>query len=95
MNVENNEKQKAYHNGRIVNLRAFAILLVVFGYSIILYQNGWNLYTTDYKVLVLNLLKRIIDVLQKPLFFSLSRYLFEKSYRRTQVLPLIMKKFNG
>ncbi len=27
---------------RIVNLRALAILLVVFGHSVILYQNGWG-----------------------------------------------------
>ena len=93
MNIEKIQKtEKELHDGRIVNLRALAILLVVFGHSIILYQNGWSLYTTDYKVPVLNLVKRIIDLLQMPLFFSLSGYLFEKSYRRNHFLPLIMKK---
>ena len=58
-------------DGRIVNLRALAILLVVFGHSIILYQNSWSLYSTVRAVPALDLVKRWIDLIQMPLFFSL------------------------
>lgn len=63
-------------NTKIVNIRAIAILLVVFGNSIILYSSTWNLYTSTNQVLILDYLKRIIDLIQMPLFFSISGFLF-------------------
>lgn len=61
---------------QISNIRALAIFLVVLGHSIILYSSGWDLFETSLDVPFLNWLKRIIDISQMPLFFSLSGYLF-------------------
>lgn len=61
---------------RIGNIRALAIFLVVLGHSIILYSSGWDLYETAVSVPFLDGVKRIVDVVQMPLFFSLSGYLF-------------------
>ena len=72
--VENMKK-----NIKIVNLRALAILLVVLGHSIIIYSPQWGYYTTENKVLVFQYLKDIINIIQMPIFFSISGYLFCKS----------------
>lgn len=61
---------------KIGNIRALAIFLVVLGHSIILYSSGWDLYETTWSVPVLDGLKQILDIIQMPLFFSLSGYLF-------------------
>ena len=61
---------------QISNIRALAIFLVVLGHSIILYSSEWNLYETTVSATFVDLLKRIIDIPQMPLFFSLSGYLF-------------------
>lgn len=66
-------------NIKIVNLRALAILLVVLGHSIIIYSPQWGYYTTENKVLVFQYLKDIINIIQMPIFFSISGYLFCKS----------------
>ncbi len=63
-------------NTKIVNIRALAIILVVLGHSIILYSSQWDLYETINQVPVLDNMKRIIDVIQMPLFFSISGFLF-------------------
>ena len=43
--------------GKIVNLRALAIIIVVIGHSIILYSHKWGLYSTIYNVRFLDILK--------------------------------------
>lgn len=63
-------------DSKLINLRAFAILTVVLGHSIILYSSSWNLYETIHSVSFLDTLKKIIGFYQMPLFFSLSGYLF-------------------
>lgn len=79
--------------GQIVNIRAAAILLVVLGHSIILYSSGWNLYATVNEVPLLDRLKKIIDVIQMPLFFSISGYLFVYSHRKKRgFLQLVKNK---
>lgn len=79
--------------GSITNLRAIAILMVVFGHSIILYSNNWNLYNTSWNVPFLNVLKECIDLIQMPLFFSISGYLFFYSYKTISFIDLVKKKF--
>lgn len=49
-------------DGRITNLRALAIIIVVLGHSIILYQDSWTLYTPAQPCAVLNALKNCIDL---------------------------------
>ena len=34
-------------DNKIINIRALAIFLVVFGHSIILYEPSWGVYTTS------------------------------------------------
>ena len=67
---------------QIGNIRALAIFLVVLGHSIILYSSAWNLYSTEIEAPFLDLLKRCIDPVQMPLFFSLSGYLFVFTHGR-------------
>lgn len=62
-------------NNKIINLRFIAILLVVFGHSIILYSSDWNLYNPNKNYIILDYLKKIINIIQMPLFFSISGFL--------------------
>ena len=58
----------------IVNIRAIAIMLVALGHSIILYSSAWNLYETTVNAPVLDHLKNVINMVQMPLFFSVSGF---------------------
>ena len=64
--------------GKIVNLRALAIIIVVIGHSIILYSHKWGLYSTIYNVRFLDILKDWINLIQMPLFLSISGFLFAR-----------------
>ena len=61
-------------NSKITNMRALAILLVVLGHSIILYDSSWGLYSTDNVCGILETVKHFINVIQMPLFYSISGY---------------------
>lgn len=64
---------------RIDWLRAFAIITVVIGHSIILYSADWQIYQTTQSSSLLkyiNYAKTVINIYQMPLFFSISGYLF-------------------
>ncbi len=67
---------------KVSNIRAIAILLVVFGHSIVMYSSLWGGHVTSGNYLVLNYMKNIIDLIQMPLFFSLSGYLFYYSMKK-------------
>ncbi len=67
---------------RINNIRALAILIVIFGHSIILYSSSWSLYETMQTSPILDNVKKVINLFQMPLFFSLSGYLFTFSKTR-------------
>lgn len=60
----------------IDNLRAIAILLVVLGHSIIIYDLSWGLIHTNTEFLPFMYLKKVINLLQMPLFFSISGFCF-------------------
>lgn len=60
----------------IVTIRFIAILAVILGHSIIIYDNSWGLYTTTNSSAIFLCLKKAINVFQMPLFFSLSGFLF-------------------
>jgi len=77
---------------RVVNLRALAILLVMLGHSIILYSPEWTLYTTDVRCRPFELLKNLINLIQMPLFFSLSGFLFSGTVRRKPLSVIAMDK---
>lgn len=88
------DKKHVNENKQINNLRAIAIIMVVFGHSIIIYQNEWTLYLTNWRVPILNIMKHWLDLIQMPLFFSLSGFLFCYTYEKTNFIKLIKKKFN-
>ena len=67
----------------ITNLRALAILLVVFGHSIVLYSHLWTRYTSIYEVDFLDRLKTVINMIQMPLYFSISGFLFMGGKRKS------------
>lgn len=68
----------------IVTIRAIAILLVMLGHSIVLYSSAWNLYSTEVASPPLDHLKDVINVVQMPLFFSVSGFCFLYSMRSTK-----------
>ncbi len=68
--------EQAKRNSKITNMRALAILLVVLGHSIILYDPQWGLYRSVNVCSVLEIIKHFINVIQMPLFFSISGYCF-------------------
>ena len=63
-------------NNKLDNIRAIAILSVVFGHSIILYSEYWNLFLTNRSSEVFNVIKNIINIYQMPVFFALSGWLY-------------------
>lgn len=73
-------------NLKVVNIRAIAIIIVVLGHSIILYSLYWDVYQTVNKVYAFEVLKNIINIIQMPLFFSLSDYLFYKTMGKKKTL---------
>lgn len=80
-------KQRDYS---IDNIRGIAILMVVLGHSIIIYSSEWNIYSTSIQAPLLDFLKRIINLIQMPLFFSLSGYLFLHSLeKRGKIVDLV------
>lgn len=87
---------------QIGNIRTLCIFLVVLGHSIILYSSAWDLYSTEKSAPFLDLLKKFIDPIQMPLFFSLSGYLFVFTHgkhrgfltlMRTKALRLLVPYF--
>ncbi len=76
---------------QIENIRALAIFLVVLGHSIILYSSSWDIYETTVSVPFLDSLKRLIDLVQMPLFFSLSGYLFAFTHQKRRGFVYLLK----
>lgn len=70
-------------NKRITTLRGIAIIIIVFGHSIILYSSKWNLYTIDDYYPILDKIKDVINTFQLELFFWLSGFLFYKSLEKS------------
>lgn len=61
---------------KLTNIRAIAILIVVLGHSIILYDPHWVLFSPSEEFKPFMFLKYIINLIQMPLFFSISGYLY-------------------
>ncbi len=62
-------------NQQIVNLRGLAILLVVLGHSIIIYDSTFGLLTTDVQMPLFETVKHIVSFVQMKLFISISGFL--------------------
>ena len=79
MNTKTGKKRTIHE---ITNLRALAILFVVVGHSIIIYSSTWGRYTSEIKVPALDYLKAYINIIQMPLYFSISGFLYNLSAKR-------------
>lgn len=80
-------------NYQLVNIRSVSILIVMFGHSIIIYDQGWGILTTDVVSPLFSFIKHLINVIQMPLFFSISGFCFAYSFERTNLKSLVNKKF--
>lgn len=79
-------------NYLIQNLKALAIIIVVFGHSIIIYSSSGGFYKSLNKFPLLDNIKSLINIFQMPLFFSISGFLFAISYRKYNFTKLIFNK---
>ena len=79
-------------NYKLDNIRAIAIISVVFGHSIILYSSQWGLYETNRTSIVFDYVKGFINIYQMPLFFSLSGYLFAMTWKKKGFSAYIINK---
>lgn len=79
-------------DGKIDSIRALAILIVMFGHSIIIYSPSWGYYTSVYSVPLLAHIKQWINVIQMPLFFALSGALFFPSCNRKTFSSIVINK---
>ena len=78
---------------KIDNLRAIAIFLVVLGHSIIIYDSSWGLISTSVECLPFVYLKKMINLVQMPLFFSLSGYCYRLSNNQAFGKKMFANKF--
>ena len=67
---------KFEYSDKLTNLRALAILIVVLGHSIILYDPNWTIFMPPKEYKPFMILKQIINLIQMPLFYSISGYLY-------------------
>ena len=68
-------RKQGYLNN-ISLLRTFAILIVVLGHSMVVYQYNWGIYNPLVKSSFFNALKTYIDTFQMPLFIFISGYMY-------------------
>lgn len=78
------------NNYTIDNLRFLAIILVILGHSIIIYNPYWNLVKTSANSDLLKYLCWIIYIFHMPLFVFISGFLFNCN---TSLFTLLKKKF--
>lgn len=74
----------------IVSLRAIAIIFVALGHSIIIYSSDWSLYKTAVECTFLDHLKDVINVIQMPLFFSISGFCLIYTMRKSNPISMFI-----
>ena len=79
-------------NKNIVFIRFLAIVLVMLGHSIIIYSNDWNIYTTANQSEFLNEIKQVINIIQMPIWFCISGFLFYSSTKKNDFRKLLKNK---
>lgn len=77
---------------RLNNIRASAILIVMLGHSIIIYSPAWGIYNTGNSCAFFSQLKDLINILQMPVFFSLSGFLFKNTLAKRDAGYIIKNK---
>lgn len=81
-------------NNKIINLRVISIILVILAHSIIIYNNSWNLYSTNVSNSFFEYLCLFIYIFHMPLFFSISGFLFKSVdiKNRNELIMFFKKK---
>ncbi|WP_028518174.1 acyltransferase family protein [Ruminococcus flavefaciens] len=79
-------------NYQIDNIRAIAILLVVIGHSIIIYSSSWGLYKSSNSFVFFDYLKDFINIIQMPIFFAVSGFLFAFSVDKKRFFEIVKDK---
>ena len=81
-------------NYNIVFIRFLAILIVMFGHSIIIYDSNWGLFTTTVNSTTLVFIKHIINIIQMPIWFAMAGYLYYFSLKKNKnILSVFKDKF--
>ena len=83
---------KDYFDNRINNIRAIAILIVLLGHSIIIYSPEWGIYVSSVSCNFFAWLKRLINIIQMPVFFSISGFLFKSSLMKRKPSRIVKSK---
>lgn len=79
-------------NETIEKLRVFAILIVVVGHSIIIYDSSWGIYSTNNQNQFFYIMKQFINIIQMPLFIIISGFLYSNTCRKYTLKSIIIKK---
>lgn len=79
-------------NEYVINIRFIAIILVVLGHSIILYSTEWSIFQPLHEYAILDYIKKAINIIQMPLYFSISGHLFYYSVRRKPFKAVVLDK---
>jgi fucose 4-O-acetylase-like acetyltransferase len=79
-------------NYNLVFIRFLAIIIVMFGHSIIIYDSNWGLYTSIYSSNLLVFIKHIINYIQMPIWFGLSGYLYYFSIKKKEHFKVVFLK---
>lgn len=84
-------------NQKIVNLRCLAIILIVLGHSIIIYDHTFDLLKTEVEMPVFETMKHWISFIQLKLFFSISGFLMYYRVSKWKDMPLknVMSGYKG
>ena len=85
-------KNRVDYNYRIDNMRAVAILLVVFAYSVIIYDPGWTHFSSVNDAPVLRDIKTVFALVHMPIFTFISGYLFSNKPHTISLSRLINTK---
>lgn len=80
-------------NEEIVKLRVFAILLVVLGHSIIIFDPNWGIYTTNQPNAFFYTMKQYINIIQMPIFIMIAGFLFCNSSKKYSFKKIVIEKF--
>ncbi len=83
-------------NENISKLRVIAIIFVVLGHAMIIYDPSWNIFTTERTSNFFFYFKQFINILQMPIFMMVSGYLFYYSLKKEKYMylrDLVIEKF--
>lgn len=78
-------------NYNIVFIRFLAIMIVMFGHSIIIYDPNWGLLTTNVTSNTLVFIKHIINSIQMPIWFTMAGFLYYFSLKKNKDIITVFK----